>query len=682
MAQIEDRQIIGTLAELEDILRGSNVFINRNSAIQYTLKSLMVSGGEREIYTGYLSSLEVESDDEFHDDEYLNAEERIENFRQWADKYLFVFSFKNNPDGDHARVKKVNVVPKPSSIADEFHSIPVFSAANDDMTKGWCEVKRFNLWRDYNNLQEFQENIMNKKSVGSLYGYDLDVFKPSFVIWKEADGKLFAISGLSDVSYNSLGGVILEGENIAKIPITEYLKFIIYDMNVNPTIAFIPTSLYKEVEDRILKDAAEQRLVKQEDKEMDILSKEDKVVDEIYVKVANNEKVESVEIDVREISDRSTAQLQEIDKSEKNDELVITSMDYHSQKSGLYYSMKDLVNVHTAIKCSNLVILSGLSGTGKSKLVEMYAKALGINHRNNPDEDRLLTIPVRPSWNDDSDLLGYVDLVHMVYRASDTGFVDLLVSAQDNEDKMYIICFDEMNLARVEHYFSQFLSILEKEPSERVLTLYDEQYTGRLYNSKDYPSKIKIGENIRFIGTVNIDESTYHFSDKVLDRANVIQLDILNYAEDWKQKPYASFTSFNWSKNDYGNLIRKSIKEPGRSVRIHQLLWDIHQLMQSAGSKYGIGPRIVKAIETYINNLPDTIIDNFDEKMALDYQIVQRVLTKVRGPENQLGSILNKDSDNNFYYIFDKYSDLSDFVRCRNMIEQKQKELGAYGYCI
>lgn len=74
---------------------------------------------------------------------------------------------------------------------------------------------------------------------------------------------------------------------------------------------------------------------------------------------------------------------------------------------------------HTAIKCSNLVILSGLSGTGKSALVEIYARALGI--RNNLEDDRLLFVPVRPSWNDDADLLGYVDLVHNVYRPSDTG---------------------------------------------------------------------------------------------------------------------------------------------------------------------------------------------------------------------------------------------------------------------
>ena len=101
-------------------------------------------------------------------------------------------------------------------------------------------------------------------------------------------------------------------------------------------------------------------------------------------------------------------ELIEIDVSEKTDDLIIKSMDYHSQKRNLFYNVKDFVNIHTALKCSSLVILSGLSGTGKSAIVDIYARALGINNTGNPDENRLLFIPVRPSWNDDSDLLGYV----------------------------------------------------------------------------------------------------------------------------------------------------------------------------------------------------------------------------------------------------------------------------------
>lgn len=397
------------------------------------------------------------------------------------------------------------------------------------------------------------------------------------------------------------------------------------------------------------------------------------------LKIDISDQAEKAESFTETVND-AQEELKEVNTKEYSDELLIQMMDYHSQKRNLFYNMKDFVNVHTAIKCSNLVILSGLSGTGKSALVEIYARALGI--RNNLEDDRLLFVPVRPSWNDDADLLGYVDLVHNVYRPSDTGFVDFLVNAQkeENKGKLFIVCFDEMNLARVEHYFSQFLSLLERPENQRELQLYDSQYAGQLYNSATYPSKIIIGDNIRFIGTVNIDESTYHFSDKVLDRANVIELDVLDYSKEWTKKQYASLITPTWSKDEYDALFNKDVDI--KADKVQELLWEIHQLLQSASAKYGVGPRIVKAIKMYINNLPKTEINGFNKGVALDYQIAQRILTKVRGPEIQIGRLLNGKSNTGFNQIFDKYSELSDFKKCRKVISEKQKELGAYGYCI
>ena len=194
-----------------------------------------------------------------------------------------------------------------------------------------------------------------------------------------------------------------------------------------------------------------------------------------------------------------------------------------TQELGLSYSLKDLINFHTAMKSSNLVLLAGMSGTGKSKLVNAYRRALGL------DSEQFTFISVRPSWTDDADLIGYADTLNMVYRPGDSGLVNVLKQAEKEEDKLFIICFDEMNLARVEHYFSQFLSILEMEPGQRQLRLYNDELANRLYNSAQYPPSITIKKNVMFVGTVNLDESTHHFSDKVLDRANVIELDVLNF---------------------------------------------------------------------------------------------------------------------------------------------------------
>ena len=428
---------------------------------------------------------------------------------------------------------------------------------------------------------------------------------------------------------------------------------------------FIPEEIYAKVEDKLLKT-----------------SSVEKIGERVEIDLQNNSNKMRENVSANAESTKWEEELIEIDVSEKTDDLIIKSMDYHSQKRNLFYNVKDFVNIHTALKCSSLVILSGLSGTGKSAIVDIYARALGINNTGNPDENRLLFIPVRPSWNDDSDLLGYVDLVHMVYRASDSGFVDFLVRAQkeENKNKLFIVCFDEMNLARVEHYFSQFLSLLERPANQRELQLYDKQYSGRLYNSTEYPNRIKIGDNVKFIGTVNIDESTYHFSDKVLDRANVIQLDVLNYANMWTKTKYASLGNINWTIDDYNSITVTNSDEDMQLV--HQLLWDIHTLLHSANSKYGVGPRIVKSIEMYLWNLPKSGIGEFSYSDGIDLQIAQRVLTKVRGPENQLGEILDEKSENNIYLIFDKYHDLSKFSICRDIVQQKQKELESYGYCI
>lgn len=665
-----EKQLIGIIASDDDNGK-RNVFINSNSAIQYNVKSLMSNIGSNELYTGYMSSFE---DDVDFDDEYLSDFEREEKFRESVSDKLFVFSYKQS-DGQFVKMNKVNVVPKPTGFneTDYFNAVPVFASSSDETILDWESYKRWKLYRDYNSLDAFYETIKAQKSVGSIYGYDAEENSPSFVVWKDDDEKLFAIGKISDCHYNSFRGLILNSNELFKIDISDYAKFIIYDVDINPTLTFIPESIYKEIEDRILKaEVARQKEIEEENiVDVEVENVEEKENDKI---------TETKNSGIRELYEPSDEELEEIDTKDRTDELLIKLMDYHSQKRNLFYSMKDFVNVHTAIKCSNLVILSGLSGTGKSALVEVYARALGINL--NSDDDRLLFIPVRPAWNDDADLLGYVDLVHNVYRPSDTGFVDFLVKAQEEENKgkIFIACFDEMNLARVEHYFSQFLSILERPANQRELQLYDNQYTGRLYNSKDYPSSIMIGDNIRFIGTVNIDESTYHFSDKVLDRANVIELDVLDYSKEWKQKQYASLPNTTWSKDDYDSIIKKN--SDVKMDEIQSLLWDMHKLLQSAGTQYGVGPRIVKSIKMYLNNLPETEIEGFDVRKGLDYQIKQRVLTKVRGPEIQIRCLLDDNTEENFNSLFDKYSDLSDFEKCRSAIKQKQKELEVYGYCI
>lgn len=663
---IQDRQYIGILASVDESYGRDNVFINKGSYIQYRVKSLLLPQESPNFLSGFISSFE--DDSEINDDEYSSEEERINNFEETVKDKLFVYSYRVNEEG-HANLgnRKTSLVKRPEKITRDtyFYAVPVFCSKNNDTSREWELERKWSLFREYENKEEFIEFLKNKKPVGSTYGYYPDAFTPSFVIWLDDDGTMYAIGHVIDNRHNMQGGLIIECDKIAIVNIDEFDEFWVYQASLNPTLMFIPEEIYAKVEDKLLKT-----------------SSVEKIGERVEIDLQNNSNKMRENVSANAESTKWEEELIEIDVSEKTDDLIIKSMDYHSQKRNLFYNVKDFVNIHTALKCSSLVILSGLSGTGKSAIVDIYARALGINNTGNPDENRLLFIPVRPSWNDDSDLLGYVDLVHMVYRASDSGFVDFLVRAQkeENKNKLFIVCFDEMNLARVEHYFSQFLSLLERPANQRELQLYDKQYSGRLYNSTEYPNRIKIGDNVKFIGTVNIDESTYHFSDKVLDRANVIQLDVLNYANMWTKTKYASLGNINWTIDDYNSITVTNSDEDMQLV--HQLLWDIHTLLHSANSKYGVGPRIVKSIEMYLWNLPKSGIGEFSYSDGIDLQIAQRVLTKVRGPENQLGEILDEKSENNIYLIFDKYHDLSKFSICRDIVQQKQKELESYGYCI
>lgn len=563
----EDMQIIGTLA-LEKDTKRKGVFINTKSAIQYVVKSMMSDYKSDKLFTGYMNSFE---NDQKFDDEYRSDEERVEKFWDHIYDKLFIYNFKAN-DGEFERMTKVHLVNKPVKFNEDeyFKGVPVFSAATDEIVREWELESQWSLYRNYNTLDEFCDCIKAKQPLGSIYGYDATENQPSFVIWKNQNQKLYVIGKIANCRYNSQRGLILEkeGQELLKIDISDQAEKIVYDVDANPTLAFVPETIYKQIEDQILKAEVE-RTKKLEAKKKEPVTKQ------------NQEKAESFTETVNDAQE----ELKEVNTKEYSDELLIQ-------------------------------------------------------------------------------------------------IVDFLVNAQkeENKGKLFIVCFDEMNLARVEHYFSQFLSLLERPENQRELQLYDSQYAGQLYNSATYPSKIIIGDNIRFIGTVNIDESTYHFSDKVLDRANVIELDVLDYSKEWTKKQYASLITPTWSKDEYDALINKDVDI--KADKVQELLWEIHQLLQSASAKYGVGPRIVKAIKMYINNLPKTEINGFNKGVALDYQIAQRILTKVRGPEIQIGRLLNGKSNTGFNQIFDKYSELSDFKKCRKVISEKQKELGAYGYCI
>lgn len=345
-----------------------------------------------------------------------------------------------------------------------------------------------------------------------------------------------------------------------------------------------------------------------------------------------------------------------------------------ARSRGLLYTEKDLINFHVALKVSCLVILAGMSGTGKSGLVRLYAEAMGL-----PKEQAAM-IPVRPSWMDDSDLLGYLDMKNMIYRPADTGLAELLVDASRHPEKMYIVCFDEMNLARAEHYFAQFISVLEKEELP-VIRLYNPALQPRIYNSAAYPAEIPVGKNVLFTGTVNVDESTYHFSDKILDRANVITLHQGKFRdlaaigrtepETFREVPAAEWTAF-----------RRMPEGVGLAVDELDFLDSLNAVLQAGGLAGGIGYRVARQMGRYLANIPDGAA--FTRADGLDCQTVQRILTKLRGSGEQLRSLVALGDGGaltgDAAAVLDQYARLSPFGESRQVLLRKARELKLYDY--
>jgi GTPase subunit of restriction endonuclease len=381
------------------------------------------------------------------------------------------------------------------------------------------------------------------------------------------------------------------------------------------------------------------------------------------------------------------------------EQTFISDLNQVALANQLVYNMEDLVNFHIAIKTGALVVLAGMSGVGKSQLVINYARALGLSGVDEAGEERkqFLFIPVRPRWNDDADLIGFYDAVHKVYRPAETGLVDLLIEAskEDNKDKLFLICFDEMNLARVEHYFSQFLSILELS-EDRYLSLYSEKLAPEVYNRHEFSPRVPIGNNVFFVGTVNIDEASFQFSDKVLDRANVINLKIYESLKAWKsvfeektaKKPADEHAQLSPVPGKvFASWCNNSPTELGLTDEEIDFLDELNLALRKIDKDRVVGYRIIRQIGLYLKNIPCKVKGQrfLDRGKAFDLQLVQRIMTKFKGPECDLEQLFGKYSDpeqavSPILKMFDKYHAVSSFTYSRNVCHKKAKELLDHGY--
>ncbi|GAB6479636.1 MULTISPECIES: DUF3578 domain-containing protein [Bacillus] len=309
---------------------------------------------------------------------------------------------------------------------------------------------------------------------------------------------------------------------------------------------------------------------------------------------------------------------------------IIDHVSSYIQSKGFFYEKKDLINFFLSLKTKPFVILSGISGTGKTKIVQWFAESLGATEENG----QFTLIPVRPDWSDSSDLLGYVNLQG---EFQERPLIKVLENADANPNRPYFVVLDEMNLARVEYYFSDFLSVIESRKWK----------DGKIVTSPVLPESITnkhitIPSNVYIIGTVNMDETTHPLSKKVLDRANTIEfntvnLDYFNFLMDVEEKE-AEIASNRSLETEYLHL-KECFKDNEDLVRnISNILIEVNKTLETVGAQ--VGYRIRDEICFYMAYNEQGKLLSFDE--ALDYQIYQKILPRLAGSDGRTEEVLKQ----------------------------------------
>lgn len=324
---------------------------------------------------------------------------------------------------------------------------------------------------------------------------------------------------------------------------------------------------------------------------------------------------------------------------------------------GLIYSNKLLTRFISSLLTKPFLILTGLSGSGKTKLAQAFV------HWICQDKSQYRIIPVGADWTNREPLLGYPNALDPEdYVKPDNGVIDLMIEAQTNSELPYFLVLDEMNLSHVERYFADFLSVME---SDEEIPLHD----GKI-DKNGVPSKLKLPPNLFIIGTVNIDETTNMFSPKVLDRANTIEFriddgemeDFLGSMKELDvEKLYKK--GANMAKH-FVNLSSNKSFATEDVAEINSTLLKFFGELKKTGAEFGY--RTATEIMRLIHQL--TVLEknnDAENKMSInekiDIAIMQKLLPKLHGSRRKLCPILEtlggfcvKEEQNIVKNVFEK----------------------------
>lgn len=305
---------------------------------------------------------------------------------------------------------------------------------------------------------------------------------------------------------------------------------------------------------------------------------------------------------------------------------------------GFHFPQGLIENFYLSLKTKPFAILAGVSGTGKTKLVKLFAEALGATSLNG----QFTLIPVRPDWSDPSDLLGYKDLTG-AFRPGKLAEVLATAAQERNRHKPYFICLDEMNLARVEHYFSDLLSVIETQEwrEDRIVTVPLIEANSLAPDDQPLYGGLALPDNVYLIGTVNMDETTHPFSKKVLDRANTIEFNYINLeqfpdATGAQDEATAGRAANAFLRSEFLQLIDAYGEHEVLAKRVTSQLVRVNGILEQVHSHVGF--RIRDAVCFYM--IYNERFELMSENEAFDLQLLQKILPRVQGSSSSVKRVL------------------------------------------
>ena len=273
----------------------------------------------------------------------------------------------------------------------------------------------------------------------------------------------------------------------------------------------------------------------------------------------------------------------------------------------LYYDISDIRRFIASLTVTHLIVMQGMSGTGKTSLAYAFGEFL---------QNQSVIVPIQPMWKERTDLVGYYN--EFTKRFNETTLLQKMYEANYNEE-IYVTVLDEMNIARVEYYFAEFLSLLEiPDPDKRYLDVVSDKWENDPKLLRN--GQIKLPMNMWFMGTVNNDDSTFAISDKVYDRAMVMNLDIKCEPFEAERCQPIKLSSVRWeqlaaeAREDY-EITDRNLRRIGK---LDEYLIETFRIT--------FGNRIMKQIKGYI---PVMIACGGGELDAIDDILSKKVLRKL-----------------------------------------------------